>query len=131
MNQLNFYAPYPGPTAAEFLAINPLPANLAHLAPAIQQLPLSLLLDLIFGGDAMGASEAQIHAGIREAAEFHAEQRQRCGACLGWTDLDHSFVIIRDDGAIRFGAFCKRCWDSVANDSATQTMINNMRSYLD
>lgn len=112
-------------TVDEFLKINPLPPQLKHMDAAIRKLPFGLLIELIIGGAATGATDEQICAGLLAAATAFATSDHRCSACFGWTDTEHVFSVVVD-GVYRFGSCCERCRGKIIRGAGTPTMRRNI-----
>lgn len=118
------------PTVAEFLAINPLPAQLRHLEPALRKLPhAGLLIQILLGCLEYNMSGADFDRIVADCGDMYSQERQRCAGCFSWTPTPHAIVAGK---AERFAVvpMCDSCVTRFEAGRATPQMQRNMDTYI-
>lgn len=119
-------------TVAEYIAMNPLPAHLAHLEPVMLRIPSFVaLMDIIMGCGAAGLDSDGLEYVLTQAADLFTEPAQRCAACLSWVKFFHVIAAILDDSqGLQVAALCDRCKRKVERGQQSETMARNLHSYV-
>lgn len=120
--------PYPLPTIDEFLQINPLPPEFAHLEPAIRSPIGQSMVHSIIGAYDQGLRGDALMDVLNQVIEFYKHDTHRCNACLCWTKDFQAGAVV--DDAFHMFVICARCQKLIAQGRATPTMRRNVQGFM-
>lgn len=116
-------------TVDDFLRINPLPAALRHLEPALRKLPnVEMVFDVLLGCLAYDMGAADFTRIINAVGAMYAQTTQRCAGCFHWSQQFHAVIAGRVK-SYRAVPLCNNCCRRFEAGTATPQMQRNLSSY--
>lgn len=123
-------------TTVAFLQAHPLPDELKSFEPAIQRLPMPIVISLAAQAEAHGFTYDEMGESLRAAADFGQAEQHRCAACLAWAKRDDvrpmAIALFMEDDSkrIAFFAICEPCGKRIDRGQTSDTMARNLRTYV-